>query len=151
MIGDDRMKNIKSNSRFINTRAFTLIEVLAVIIVLGFIATIFIPNAMEILNENGLKIYKIKEKELVNAAKDYAEYDKNFIAPTKETEKYVTMPQLVSGSYMDKILDNNGNECTAFVKVTLSDVYGYNYDACLICDEYRTDKDFCKLDVYNNL
>ena len=138
--------NKKSN------RGFTLVEVLAVITILGLISIIFIPNAMKILKDNNLKIYKIKEKELITAAKDYAEYDKDFIPPTNGVEKYVTMPQLVSGNYMNKILDNNtGNECTAFVKVTLSDVYGYNYDACLICDEYKSNKDFCNLAIYNDI
>jgi len=133
-------------------KGFTLVEVLAVIVILGLITTIFIPNAIKILDDNSLKIYKIKEKELVNAAKDYAEYDKNFTPPTRTLEKYITMPQLVSGNYMSKILDNNtGNECTAFVKVTLNDVYGYNYDACLICDDYETNNDFCNLAIYKDL
>ena len=53
---------------------------------------------------------------------------------------------------MDKILDSSsGNECSAFVKVTLNDVYGYNYDACLICEEYTTNKDFCNLGIYKDL
>ena len=140
------MKNINSNN------GFTLVEMLAVIVILSILAIIFIPNALKVLEDNSTKIYKIKEKELIKAAKDYAEYNKNFSSPTEGQAKYVTMPQLISGSYMNKILDNkSGNECTAFVKITLSDIYGYNYDACLICDEYKTDKDFCDIAFYNSL
>lgn len=131
---------------------FTLVEVLAVIVVLGFISTIFIPTAMKILNNNNLKIYKIKEQELVRAAGDYVLENNNFEAPTAGGEKYITMQQLVLGNYINKILDSSsGNECKAFVRVTLNDVYGYNYDACLICDEYKTNKDFCNIDIYKDL
>lgn len=140
------MKNIDNNN------GFTLVELLGVIAILGILVVIFVPNALKVLKDNSDKIYKIKEKELINAAKDYAEYDKNFVSPIEGEAKYIIMPQLVSGSYMTKILDNKtANECTAFVKVTLNDIHGYNYDACLICDEYKTNKDFCNMAFYNSL
>ena len=139
------MKNRMNNG-------FTLVELLAVIIVLGIISVIVIPNAMNIFTENNLKVYKIKEKELASSAKNYAEYSNSFTLPANGDIKYITMPQLVSSNYMSKILDSKtGNECTAFVKVTVNNIYGYNYDPCLICDEYSTDKDFCSLEIYNDL
>ena len=135
-----------------NKKGFTLIELLAVIIVLGTLATIFVPNTIKLLRENNLKIYKIKESELLKAAKSYAEYDEDFTPPTASEERYITMPQLVSKNYMSKILDTtSGSECDAFVKVTLNNVYGYNYEACLLCDEYVTDKEFCTSSTYKNL
>ena len=132
---------------------FTLVELLAVIIILGIIATIFVPNTIKLLKENNLKIYKIKENELIKAAKDYANYDKNFSSPTVEIPiKYITMTQLVEGGYMNSILDtSSGRECRAFVKVTLNDINGYNYEACLLCDEYSTNKSFCNSTTYQGL
>ena len=132
---------------------FTLVELLAVIIILGVITTIFVPNTIKLLKENNLKIYKIKESELVKAAKDYTNYDKNFSSPTVEVPvKYITMTQLVEGSYMNKILDtSSGKECRAFVKVTLNDISGYNYEVCLLCDEYSTNKSFCNSTTYESL
>lgn len=140
------------NCSLCKKNAFTLVEVLAVVVILGIIVLIFVPNTKKILNENNTKIYKIKEKELIKAAADYVNYDKNFNFPTIITEKYVTMPQLIAGSYMNKILSTStGEECIAFVRVTKSDVYGYNYEACLICDEYTSNKDFCSMAVYGDL
>lgn len=134
-------------------KGFTLVELLAVIIILGVMAAIFIPNTIKLLKENNLKIYKVKESELIKAAKDYANYDKNFSAPTESSPvKYITMPQLVEGSYMNKILDtSSGKECSAFVKVTLNSINGYNYEACLMCEEYSTNKDFCSAATYQSL
>lgn len=143
------MKENKSNYK---KNGFTLVEILAVIIVLGILSMIFIPDTLKVLKDNSSKIYKIKENELIKAAEDYVKYDKNFSFPNEIDEKYVTMTQLISGSYLDKILDNKtGNECSAFVKVTKNDIYGYDYDACLICDEYKTNKDFCDIALYNSL
>ena len=132
---------------------FTLVELLAVIIILGAITTVFVPNTIKLLKENNLKIYKIKESELIRAAKDNANYDKNFSSPTEmELEKYITMTQLVDGGYMNSILDtSSGKECRAFVKVTLNDISGYNYEACLLCDEYSTNKSFCNSTTYQGL
>ena len=142
MIGDNMKKN-----------GFTLIEVLAVVVILGIIVTLFVPNTVKLIRQNNLKVYKIKEKELLKAAEDYANYDKAFEGPTESSPtKYITMTKLVENAYMNKILDSNsGNECKAFVKVTNSDIHDYNYEACLICDEYKTDKDFCTLSAYQNL
>lgn len=132
---------------------FTLVELLAVIVVLGIMATLFIPNTIKLLKNNNLKIYKIKESELLNAAKSYAEYDKDFVPPSNASDvKYITMPTLIQGSYMNKILDTtSGNECNAFVKVTLNSINGYDYEACLLCDEYTSNKTFCTSSLYDSL
>lgn len=133
-------------------KGFTLIEILAVVVILGTIVAIFVPNTVKILKANNLKVYKIKEKELVRAAEDYIEYDSDFVAPSNEQpEKYITIGTLITKNYINKILDNtSGNECTAFVKVT-KDENNYNVEPCIICDEYKTDKGFCSSTVYQSL
>lgn len=141
MIGDD-MK-----------RGFTLVELLAVIVILGFLSIIIVPKVKTLLDENELKIYKIKENEILEKAKDYANYDDNFSSPSETSPvKYITLLQLVEGNYMSKILDaKSGNECSGFVKVTLNSISGYDYEACLICDGYTTNKDFCNIATYQSL
>ena len=82
---------------------FTLVELLVVIILLGLIVTLFIPNVIKILKQNNTNIYKVKENELVNACNDYIDYYKDFVF--EGTEKYITMDTLVSKNYMSKIID----------------------------------------------
>ena len=119
-------------------KGFTLIEMLAVIIVLGVMIAIFIPNVVKVVRENNLKVYKIKEKKMIKAAEEYSEFDKGF-NPPGEGASYITINQLVSGNYMNKVLDSDSsNECSGYVKVTDNKVHGYDYEACLICDEYRS-------------
>lgn len=133
--------------------AFTLIEVLTVIIILGVISVIFIPNALKILSQNETKIYKSKETMLINAGKDYVLENDNYVLPDIDDPiKYITITTLVNENYMPKILDSkSGAECNGFIKVTNNDVYGYNYEACLLCENYTTNKSFCTTATYNSI
>lgn len=133
-------------------KGFTLIEVLAVVVILGTIIAIFVPNTIKILKDNNLRVYKIKEKELLQAAEDYVKYDDDFIAPdASQPTRYITIDVLVSKNYINKILDgSSGNECPAFVKVTKNG-NDYSLDPCIICGEYKSERDFCTTAVYQNI
>lgn len=103
----------------------------------------------KILKENSTKVYKVKEKQLIESAKDYVEFDKDFVPPTDtDPVKYININTLISKNYIDKILENKtGNECSGVVKVSLNSIAGYDYDACIICSEYKTDKSFCTSEI----
>lgn len=132
---------------------FTLVELLAVIAILAVIIVIFIPSALDVLNENETKIYKTKEKILVNAASDYVVSNRNFNLPTEITPNvYITSNTLVDNNYMTKILDTtSGNECIGFVRITVNSVSGYNYDPCIICENYTTENTFCTTTNYDSI
>ncbi len=136
-----------------NKKGFTLIELLAVVVILGAIALIFIPDAIKILSSNETKIYKAKENIFVNAAKDYVMLNEDFTMPTEASpNKYITTATLVNNNLMSKVLDTtSGNECNGFVRITVNTTYGYNYEACLLCDSYTTSKDFCTSATYNSI
>ena len=129
--------------------AFTLVELITVIAILAVITIIFIPNTAKILKENSTKVYKVKEKQLIESAKDYVEFDKDFVPPTDtDPVKYININTLISKNDIDKILENKtGNECSGVVKVSLNSIAGYDYDACIICSEYKTDKSFCTSEI----
>lgn len=135
-----------------NKRAFTLVELLAVIAILGVIAAIFVPNAMKILSENKTKTYKVKENILINAAKDYTLYNRDFVFPTGDDAVYITANSLVEDSFMAKILDaDSAEECNAFVKITVNATSGYDYSPCLLCTNYTTDSSFCTASTYSSI
>ncbi len=136
-----------------NRRGFTLVELLAVIVILGIIITIFVPSVINLINENSTKIYANKEKILKNAAEDYVMSNSSFVLPDgTNPEKYISMNTLISSNMMSSVLDNKTtSECVGFVKITVNSTYGYDYDPCLICDNYSTNKTFCTTATYNSL
>lgn len=134
-------------------RGFTLIELLAVIVILGIITTIFVPSVIDLLNENSTKIYANKEKMLKSAAEDYVMSNSTFVLPDEiNPEKFISMTTLISSNMMSSVLDNKTTtECVGFVKITVNPTNGYDYDPCLICDSYSTNKTFCTSATYNSL
>ena len=75
---------------------FTLVEVLLVLVILGVIAVIFIPEATKLLKENDKKIYKAKEEIMVKAAEDYVLENKSIVLPNDSSSaSYVTINTLV--------------------------------------------------------
>ena len=131
-------------------KGFTLVEVLAVIIILGVISVIVVPNVMETFDKNSIKIYKINENLLKNAAKDYVISHDDFLIT--DDYKYINMDTLVEENLMTSIVDpKTANTCKAFVKISNNEIDGYNYDVCLICDGYTTNEDFCTSSQYEDI
>ena len=54
-----------------NNKGFTLVEVLAVVVILGVLATIMIPTIGSVINQNKEDNYKNMEKTILNATKLY--------------------------------------------------------------------------------
>ena len=55
----------------LNNKGFSLVEVLAVVVILGVIATIMIPTIGSVINQNKEDNYKNMEKTILNATKLY--------------------------------------------------------------------------------
>ena len=131
-------------------KGFTLVELIAVIGIIGIMSAIFIPNLTGVLSEKEKDIYSIKEKQLVTAAEDYVALSELFTMPSSGTG-YVTIEDMVLSDYLDGIYDSSsGNECIGYVRVTDND--GHNkYDPFIICENYVTNKNYCSMNIYNSL
>ena len=55
----------------LNNKGFSLVEVLAVVVILSVLATIMVPTVSHIINQNKENNYKNVEKSILNAAKMY--------------------------------------------------------------------------------
>ncbi|WP_019154692.1 type II secretion system protein [Robertmurraya massiliosenegalensis] len=93
------MKNVKK--RLKNERGLTLIELLAVIVILGIIAAIAIPSVNGIINKSKEDAIKTEAKAIVNAAKLYVV--DNDLASTSS----VTLTEDASGPNLIEYLDTN--------------------------------------------
>ena len=102
-----------------NKKGFTLVELLAVIVLLGVVALIAIPNIVKLFTDNKSSLSKIQKDQLKSAVelyiKDYCtepindDYDCEFETETTSTYGIIKVKDTVSGSGLPlKTLSDNG-------------------------------------------
>lgn len=109
---------------FKNNKGFTLVELLAVILILGALAIIAMPSITKYFAKSNEEIRNTLEKNLELAAKDY-------VIDNEEDVSYVSVITLMQHHYLsEKIIMKGKEDC--------SDSYVFidkgNYSACLVCD-----------------
>ena len=119
-------------------KGFTLLELLAVIILIGFLLTIVVPSTIKILDSSIVNTMKIQEEEVERAAKIYLEdYCKTPIDSTKicTLNKSVTngivyyngevnLNILINNNYIERVSIRNVN-CEGRVIITNSEPKAY--------------------------
>lgn len=137
-IGGDSLKKILGKNR----RAFTLIELLAILIIIIIIFTIAIPTVGNIIFNTRGKVYKLDEQMMVKVAKKYVVNDSNSFPKEIGEKKTVTLPTLVSKKYIEPIRDPYDSSiiCDGYVNIKKNAEAKLEYEAYLICgDNYETE------------
>lgn len=120
-----------------NKKGFTLIEVIAIIAILGVIMTLVVPRILSSLNGGIEKTMKVQEDEIREAGLLYLEdMCKNPIGygtcpstityddATNSYSGKVSLDILVSSKYIDKIM-HSGESCSACVVFNNNDATAY--------------------------
>ena len=127
--------------RKINKRGFTLVELLAVIVILGVLSTIGVVSVNRYLTQSRKKSYKIMSQTIYEATMNCITQGK-CAAPTKDTDGVViSTDTLIKYGYLKKLDNprNNSKDCSGSVVVSnkstsTSEYQKYNYDVQLTCD-----------------
>ncbi len=129
-------------------KGFTLIEILAVIIIIGVLLTLVILGISKYLKEGKNKYYIALENQVTLAGQDY--FAENIVKlPTDvNTNSLTSSDVLVSNNYISNIIDENGESCTAKVVATKNESGTISYTSCLKCPNYETKTDLCS-DIMN--
>ena len=129
-------------------KGFTLVELLAVIVILAVVAIVTVPIIFNVLNDSQEGINKSQEKNIIESAKKYV-IDKPF---TEETD-IICVYELIKGGYIDNkalidpVTKEEFNDACVVVVLIPSDTQNkldrYSYEFRSDCYQGVTDE--CKL------
>ena len=131
-------------------KGFTLIEILAVIIILGIVAIIAIPAVSSYITDSRNKTYKAHEATMEEAAKSLTveciDGKENCTLPNKDNSSEIYLSELIEKGFSEKLQNPQGegycNEELSYVRV-VNKGKGYEYHSCLYCGNYVTEDDNC--------
>ena len=126
----------------LNQKGFSMIELLAVIVILGILSTVAIVSISAVLNRAEKNHYATQEKNIILAAESYAQDNKSVLPKEIGGTKTITLQELQSRKYIGDVVDRSKTECTTGeVTIFKYSKDGYSYKAYLKCPKYETKKD----------
>lgn len=119
-----------------NHKGFTLVEMLATLLLLGLITTLVLVSANKLIKTSDEKYYKTQENMLLLAGKEYF-VDYRSSLPKRIGEKTrVDLKTLIKEEYIESIKSVTKEDCNgsdSYVEVTKKSTTNYTYKVKLIC------------------
>ena len=120
-------------------KGFTLIEILAVIIILGIVAIIAIPAVSSYITDSRNKTYKAHEANMEEAAKSLTveciDGKEVCTLPDKGNSSEIYLSELIEKGFTERLQNPQGggycNEELSYVRVTNTGNSDYEYQASL--------------------
>ncbi len=136
-----------------NRKGFTLIEILAVLIIIGIITMIVIPNVTGYIADTRNSAYHAHERTMEESAKSMTVEciagRENCNLPKDNNTEEVYLSELQDKEFVQRLQDPGGegfcSESLSYVRITNTGKGNYEYHACLYCQNYHTNDDNCKL------
>ncbi len=135
-----------------NNKGFSLVEMLAVIIIIGIIGFIAAPTVSQYINGSRLTTFIAYEDSMEDAAKN-AVLDcvgvntSKCELPEKGESSVIKLSYLIDEGFIDPMTTPSGGICDAqrsFVRVENKGNLNYKFKVCLYCDDYETSNDICE-------
>ncbi|MDD3048640.1 MAG: prepilin-type N-terminal cleavage/methylation domain-containing protein [Bacilli bacterium] len=143
-----------------NKKGFTLVELLAVIIILGVILSITIPSVERSIDKARTKTYATNEVLMINAARLYMADNINLIPNSSGETVSIELSTLIKAKTIKPIKDAKDTEelCSGRVLIEKETTKKYKYYAYLDCPNYTTNTAYLNAnniileisDVYNS-
>ena len=135
-----------------NKKGFSLVELLAVFVILAIIMVIAIPQVYKYINKGKQEYYVSLEKEISQAAANYLEDYRALLPREIGHVSEIDIVELVQYKYIDTIKDEKGNACSGKVIAEKVKKDSYEYYACLNCGSYYVSKDKnCSKSINDNI
>jgi prepilin-type N-terminal cleavage/methylation domain-containing protein len=125
-----------------NKKGFTLVELLAVIVILAVVAVITIPVISRVIKDTGNDVLKINKELMVKASESYYSINEELLPTVIGGKVLISLSDLVDNGYIKEIKNPSEETeiCEGFVIVTKEAAEEYIYDPYLKCGtNYITD------------
>jgi type IV pilus assembly protein PilA len=121
-------------------RAFTLVELLAVIVVLAIILVIAIPNVIKVIKGSKMNVYYRDEQILENVSRNYLASNPDLLPVNTNQRIKIDYLTMKNNNYINILKDPfSGNECIKSRVYIIKEASNkFKYQAGLICDNYMS-------------
>ena len=120
--------------RRLNKRGFTMVELLATIVIIGILGTVGVVGVTKSIKSAKDRYYVAQNKLFISAAQTYFTDNKSRLPMKSGTFKQVTLETLTNSNYIEKMVDYNKSEYNkdSYVTVTKLGLNMYSYEGNLI-------------------
>ena len=121
---------------------FSLVELLAAIVIMGILSGIAVVGVTFLLNKAGREYYKAQESEVIMAAKSYTQDNRSFLPKRVGQKNQIYLKTLQNKKYIGDVLDRNKKKCDpdrSYVQVYRYNKNNYSYVVNLVCDKYTSE------------
>lgn len=125
-----------------NNKGFSLVELLAAIVIMGIFTGIGIVSVTYLINKTEKEYYKAQESEIIMAAKSYTQDNRGFLPKRVGQKNQIYLKTLQSKKYIGEVLDRNKKKCDpdrSYVQVYRYSKNNYSYVVNLVCDSYTSE------------
>lgn len=125
-----------------NNKGFSLVELLAAIVIMGILTGIGIVSVTYLINKTEKEYYKAQESEIIMAAKSYTQDNRSFLPKRVGQKNQVYLKTLQDKKYIGEVIDRNKKICDpnqSYVQVYRYSKNDYSYVVNLVCDGYTSE------------
>ena len=130
-------------------KGFTLVELLAVVVILGLLVALTFPAVSKYINETRKESYDLHEADMKvatsNMMSECVQNNVDGCVPESGNSRVVTLDYLVENKYSEVVKDPENTDLTcdvdnSYVVVTNTgtDSVKLDYQVCLVCSEYKS-------------
>ena len=146
-----KKETVTAKPRKKRKRAFTLIEILAVIVILGIIALIAVPIVSNYITDSRTKTYMAHESTMREAARSMVieciDGKETCDLPPDNQTREIYLDELIDKGFSEKLQNPQSggfcNSALSYVRIHNTGGSNYEFEACLYCGNYVTESDNC--------